>query len=70
MECDDGTMADDSALARWEPLFTEGGKMLGRTFRVMEDGLQRSGIETAGFVDIQEADYKVGSDEGGPFLSS
>lgn len=70
MECDDGTMADDSALARWGPLFTEGGKMLGRTFRVIEDGLQRSGIETAGFVDIQEAAYKVGSDVGGPFLLS
>ena len=60
MESDDGTVAEDSAMAQWSQIFIEGGKRLGRTFTMIPDGIQRGGIEDAGFVDIKEADFKVG----------
>ena len=60
MVSDDGTVPEDSAMARCGPLFVEGGKILGKTFTVVEDGTQRSGIEDAGFINIHEANYKVG----------
>lgn len=57
---DDGSVPEDSAMAQWGPLFVEGGKKLGRTFTMSSDGIQRSGIEDAGFVDLCETDFKVG----------
>lgn len=52
---------EDSALSQWGKFFVEGGKIIGRPFTVLDDGLQRKGMEAAGFVDIQEFDYKVPS---------
>lgn len=60
MESDDQTVTENSAMSQWPQLFIEGGKILGRTFTMITDGVQRGGIEAAGFVDIQEADFKVG----------
>lgn len=57
---DDASVPENGALARWGPLFVEGGKILGRTFTMSSDGTQRKGIEDAGFVDLHETDYKVG----------
>lgn len=50
---------EDSALGQWGKFFVEGGKIIGRPFTVVDDDLQRKGMEAAGFVDIQEFEYKV-----------
>ena len=57
---DDGTVSEDSALARWGPLFAAAGEKSGRTFTVVDDGLQRKGMEEAGLVDIEERIIKAG----------
>ena len=49
----------DSAMAQWGEFWIEGGKQLGRTAKVVDDDLQRKGMEAAGFVDIQEKAFKV-----------
>ena len=59
MQSDDGTVTEDSAMGQWGKLFVSGSKKLGRTFTMVDDGLQRSGMEAAGFVDVQEYDVKV-----------
>lgn len=56
---DDDTVAEDSATAQWGKLFVEGSKILGRTVTMVEDGTQRSAMEHAGFVDIEEHITKV-----------
>ncbi|KAH7142171.1 S-adenosyl-L-methionine-dependent methyltransferase [Dactylonectria macrodidyma] len=58
IESDDGTVTPTSALGRWGPIFIDGSKKSGRTFTVIADGLQRKYMEEAGFVDIQEWDFK------------
>ena len=59
VESDDCDLPDTSALGQWSKFFVEGGKQLGRTFLVVEEDLQRKGMEAAGFVDIQERIFKV-----------
>jgi SAM-dependent methyltransferase len=57
---DDGTVLPDSCFATlWADLYTEGGAKMGSTFRVLTEGLQRKGLEEAGFVDLQEANFKL-----------
>ncbi|KAJ4285944.1 hypothetical protein N0V88_008205 [Collariella sp. IMI 366227] len=51
-------IAENSAMGQWEKVFDEGGKRFGRTFRVLQDDLQRKGMEAAGFVDITVKDFK------------
>jgi hypothetical protein len=46
-------------MGQFGKFFVEGGQEMGRSMTVVEDGIQRKGIEAAGFVDIQEQDYKV-----------
>jgi len=58
-DSDDGTVTETSAMGQWGKIFIQGGKQFGRTFTVIHDGLQRKGIEAAGFVDIQERNIKV-----------
>lgn len=50
---------DNAAIMQWTKFFVEGGKKSGRTFTVVDDELQRKGMEKAGFVDIQEHNWKV-----------
>lgn len=58
---DDGTIPPDSAMATlWWKLYTEGGEKLGRPFDVVSKGLQKKGLQEAGFVDIVERNFKVG----------
>ena len=57
---DHAIIRDESALGQWGKFSQEGGKMTGRTFRAVEDNLQRKAMEAAGFVNIQEYSYKVG----------
>lgn len=59
IQSDDGTVADDSALAQWGKVFKEAGTKSGKSFQVVEEGLQRKAMEAAGFVDIEERDMKV-----------
>jgi hypothetical protein len=56
---DDGSVKPKSALDQWGKFFIEGGKKLGSSFTVFEDETQKKEMEKAGFVDIQEFDYKV-----------
>ncbi|KAK7417722.1 hypothetical protein QQX98_004378 [Neonectria punicea] len=56
---DDGTVDDDYGFQTWNKLIREGGKKFGRTFCVVEEGLQVPSIRSAGFVDIEEVNYKV-----------
>ncbi|KAM5344143.1 hypothetical protein ACJ41O_012680 [Fusarium nematophilum] len=58
IESDDGTVTPESALGQWDKIFIEGSKTTGRTFTVIADNLQRKAMEEAGFVDIQEWNYK------------
>lgn len=60
---DDGTVTETSALGQWGKFFLNGGKKIGRSFTVIEDETQRKSIEAAGFVDIQEFNFKVRSGE-------
>ncbi|EOO01090.1 hypothetical protein UCRPA7_3323 [Phaeoacremonium minimum UCRPA7] len=57
LETDDDTLGEN--MAKWGTFFVEGGKKIGRSFTVLEDGTQRKAMEEAGFVDIQERDFKV-----------
>lgn len=58
-ESDDGSVTPDSAHAEWGKFFIEGSKKMGRSCTILEDDLQRKGMEAAGFVDIKFVDKKV-----------
>jgi len=58
-QCADDTITDDSALGQWGKVFWEGGKKFGRTFRVIEDDVQRTGMTKAGFADLEVREWKV-----------
>src|SRR5690606_41507888 len=59
VESDHVQIPEDSALRQWGKVCVEAGKILGRSFTVMNDNLQRKGMEAAGFVDLREFEYKV-----------
>ncbi|KAI7788541.1 methyltransferase domain-containing protein [Diaporthe eres] len=59
MVSDDGSVAEKSAISQWGKFFEEGGRTLGRTFMVVDTGIQRKAMEEAGFVDIQEWEFKA-----------
>ena len=54
-----------SAIDEWGKFFTKYSKK-GPTFLVLEENLQRTAMEAAGFVGIQNCDYKVSSSIGPP----
>ncbi|KAJ4329311.1 hypothetical protein N0V84_000206 [Fusarium piperis] len=56
---DDGTVDDNAAMQTWNTVAREGGIRFGRTFCVVDEGLQVPGLEAAGFVDIQQQNFKV-----------
>lgn len=56
---DNDTVKETSALGQWGKLFVEGAKKFGRSFSVYEEELQRKAMEAAGFIDIQQYEYKV-----------
>lgn len=56
---DDDTAAKDPTLATWAQLFGKGGEKMSRSFKVVEDDLQRKALEEAGYEDIQVVNYKV-----------
>jgi hypothetical protein len=46
-------------VAQWGKIFKEGGRKIGVSFTVYEDGIQMSAMKAAGFVDLQVKDLKV-----------
>ncbi|KAF5255657.1 hypothetical protein FOXYS1_13909 [Fusarium oxysporum] len=58
VESDDGTVLPGSALSQWEKFFVEGGRKIGRPFTIFEENIQREGMREAGFVNIEERDFK------------
>ncbi|KAH7176939.1 S-adenosyl-L-methionine-dependent methyltransferase [Dactylonectria macrodidyma] len=58
-QCEDGTVDSDVAIQTLNKLVQEGGAKMGRSFSVVEDGLQLEAARAAGFVDIEQVDYKV-----------
>jgi ubiquinone/menaquinone biosynthesis C-methylase UbiE len=56
---DDGTVTETCPMGQWGKIFINGGKKIGRSFTVYEDDTQRKSMEAAGFVDIEEFNYKV-----------
>ncbi|KAJ4308527.1 hypothetical protein N0V84_012045 [Fusarium piperis] len=57
--CDDGTADGEDTIKVWNSVFEEGGKKLGHSFTVVEDGLQETGIKEAGFEDIKAFPFKA-----------
>ncbi|KAM0417208.1 hypothetical protein ACHAPT_012785 [Fusarium lateritium] len=57
--CDDGTADGEDAIKVWNSVFEEGGKKLGHSFTVIEDGIQETGIKDAGFTDIKAFPFKA-----------
>ncbi|TDZ71701.1 Secondary metabolism regulator LAE1 [Colletotrichum trifolii] len=56
---DDDTVPETSALGQWGKFFEEGGRKMGRTFRVLDENLQRTSMEAAGFESITEWNNKA-----------
>ncbi|UZP43063.1 hypothetical protein NXS19_010879 [Fusarium pseudograminearum] len=48
----------NSAMGHWGKFFIEGSKKIGTSFTVVEDGTQRKAMEKAGFINIQEFDFR------------
>lgn len=46
-------------MGQWGKIFIDGGKKAGRSFRAVQDELQKKAMEAAGFVDIQEYNLKM-----------
>lgn len=49
-------------MGQFGKIFVEGGKKMGRSMTVLEDGIQRKALEETGFEAIEEANFKVCSD--------
>ncbi|KAJ4019421.1 hypothetical protein NW766_003140 [Fusarium irregulare] len=45
-------------MGHWGKFFIEGSKKIGTSFTVVEDGTQKKAMEKAGFVNIQEFDFR------------
>ncbi|KAM0228036.1 hypothetical protein ACHAPO_011064 [Fusarium lateritium] len=58
IESDDNTVLPGSAMSQWQNVFVEGGRKMGRTFKVFQDGIQKKAMQEAGFVDIEERNFK------------
>ena len=54
---DDGSIKPGSAMDQWGKVWYEGGKALGRTFELLDEDVQRKGMEAAGFIDIEFKDF-------------
>lgn len=57
IRCDDGSLPADSLLAKFGAQMDVCLAKTGKTIKVSE--MMRSGIEEAGFINVQERDYKV-----------
>jgi ubiquinone/menaquinone biosynthesis C-methylase UbiE len=55
---DDGSVHEKTAMAQFSKLFVDGGNKMGQSMTIVEDGVQRTSIEAAGFTNIQEENFK------------
>lgn len=55
--CDDDTLPSDSLLVPWREMFIKAASRAGRPLDTMTH--MRSRIEAAGFVNVQQQDYKM-----------
>ncbi|KAF4970360.1 hypothetical protein FZEAL_10052 [Fusarium zealandicum] len=55
---DDNTIDPNSAMGHWGKFFIEGSKKIGSNFTAAEDGTQKRAMEEAGFINIQEFDFR------------
>ncbi|KAH6962435.1 S-adenosyl-L-methionine-dependent methyltransferase [Ilyonectria sp. MPI-CAGE-AT-0026] len=55
---DDDTVDGNSAMGQWGKFFIEGSKKMGTSATVVEDGTQKTAMEQAGFINIQEFNFK------------
>lgn len=46
-------------MSQWGDLFVDGGKILGQPFDIVENDIQKKVMKAAGFINIQEKEYKV-----------
>ncbi|KAF5691039.1 methyltransferase [Fusarium denticulatum] len=58
VESDDGTVLPGTALSQWKKFFVEGGRKMGRPFTIFEENIQRQGMREAGFLNMEERDFK------------
>lgn len=59
LESDDNTVTEATALGQWGRIFGNFGNTIGRSFTLVADDVQKTAMQAAGFVDIQEVEYKV-----------
>lgn len=59
IDSDDGSVSPGSPFDQWTKVFWEGGNKFGRTFRVVEDDIQKKYMEEAGFEDVTVWEFKV-----------
>ncbi|KIL94136.1 hypothetical protein FAVG1_02698 [Fusarium avenaceum] len=59
IKSDDDSILAESAMGQWGKLFLEGGRRLQRPFSILEDDVQRQGMEEAGFTSIHEEEVKL-----------
>ena len=59
VESDDNTVSETSALGQWGKIFINFGESIGRPFTIVPDEVQKKAMHAAGFVEIDEANYKV-----------
>ena len=57
--CDNGFIPDHSPLDQWHRVFWAGGEISGRTFKIIEDDVQRRGMAKAGFEGLVTREWKV-----------
>jgi len=53
IQSDNNSVVPGTAMYEWGKVLEAGGKKSGRTFSVVEDGLQQKGLKAAGFVDLK-----------------
>ncbi|KAM0360481.1 hypothetical protein ACHAP4_002560 [Fusarium culmorum] len=58
VESDDNSVLPGSAMSQWQKFFVEGGRKMGRPFTVFQDELQKKAMQEAGFIDIEERNFK------------
>ncbi|KAL2128481.1 hypothetical protein VTI74DRAFT_9124 [Chaetomium olivicolor] len=54
---EDGSIAVDSPMDQWGKLFKEAGSITSRSFMVINEDLQRKGLEAAGFTNLVQWDF-------------
>jgi len=55
----DGPVKPESPMGQFAEVVWKAGEMMGQTFKVVDDDIQRTGISKAGFVNLEYQDFKV-----------